>query len=80
MYIKELEKYAIKPYFYIGDTDWTKIKETYEKDDIKETLAEILMKYDPPYMDIDIGEAEKDFYGLERFTYKQLQVFLNHLK
>ena len=80
MYIKELEKYAIEPYFYIGEKDWENIKETYEKDDIKETLAELLMKYDPPYMEIGIDEAEKDFYSLERFTYKELNEYTEEKK
>jgi hypothetical protein len=75
MYIKELEKFAIEPYFYIGEGDWAKVKETYEKDDIKETLAEILMKYDPPYMEIQKYEAEKDFYALLNFTYKNLNEY-----
>lgn len=75
MYIKELEKFAVEPYFYIGEDDWTYVKETYEKDDIKETLAEILMKYDPPYMEIQKHEAEKDFYALLNFTYKNLNEY-----
>ena len=80
MYLKELEKYAIEPYFYIGEKDWETIKETYEKEDVKETLAELLMRYDPPYMEIDIDEAEKDFYSLERFTYKELNEYTEEKK
>jgi hypothetical protein len=64
-----------KPYYEIDPVNWSRLKEKYDKDDIKETLAEILMEYEPPYMDIDIDEAEKDFYGLERFTYKQLNEY-----
>ena len=45
MYIKELEAFDGEPYFYIGDNDWANVKERYEKDDIKETLAELLMQY-----------------------------------
>ena len=61
-----------KPYYEIDPVNWSRLKEKYEKDDIKETLAEILMQYDPPYMEIRIGEAEKDFHLLEKFTYKDL--------
>ena len=60
MYIKELEKFAIEPYFFIGEDDWTKVKETYERADVQETLAEILMKYDLPYMEISEKEALAD--------------------
>jgi len=69
-----------KPYYEIDPVNWSRLKEKYEKDDIKETLAEILMQYDPPYMDINIDEAEKDFYGLERFTYKQLNEYTEEKK
>ena len=83
MFIEEFKNYIkeeyedskgklIKPYYEIDPVNWSRLKEKYEKDDIKETLAEILMQYDPPYMEIRIGEAEKDFHLLERFTYKDL--------
>ena len=51
MYIKELEKYTIEPYFYIGEDDW-RCKRKFERDDVQETLAEILMKYNLPYVEI----------------------------
>jgi hypothetical protein len=65
MYIKELEKYAVEPYFYIGEKDWESVKETYEVDDIKETLAELLMKYELPYLEITEKEALSDYRTLK---------------
>ena len=76
MYIKEFEKFIQKPYkngegelvvpyYYIGEDDWSSMKEQYEVDDIKETLAEILMKYEPPYMEIDEQDALDDFKALK---------------
>ena len=65
MYIKELEKFAVEPYFYIGEEDWESVKETYEVDDIKETLAELLMKYELPYLEITEKEALSDYRTLK---------------
>jgi hypothetical protein len=74
MYIKELEEFAIEPYFYIGDDDWTNVKEQYEKDDIKETLAELLMKYDLPYLEITEKEALTDYKNLKGVKWADLFV------
>jgi len=40
------------PYFKIEEEDWTYIKETFSKDEIKESLVKVLMEYPPPYADI----------------------------
>ena len=74
MYIKELEEYAIEPYFYIGDDDWADVKERYEKDDIKETLAELLMKYELPYLEITEKEALSDYKNLKGVKWADLFV------
>ena len=42
----------MEPYFSIDKTEWTYIKETFSKEDIKESLVEVLMEYDLPFMDI----------------------------
>jgi hypothetical protein len=69
---KDSEGKLVKPYYEIDPVNWTRLKEKYDKEDIKETLAEILMQYDLPYMEICPYEAEKDFHLLEKFTYKDL--------
>ena len=74
MYIKELEKFAVEPYFYIGEDDWTKVKETYERADVQETLAEILMKYDLPYMEISEKEALAEYKTLKGTKWNDLFV------
>lgn len=72
MYIKELEEFATEPYFYIGDDDWANVKERYEKDDIKETLAELLMKYELPYLEITEKEALADYKNLKGVKWADL--------
>ena len=74
MYIKELEKYAIEPYFYIGEDDWADVKEKFERDDVQETLAEILMKYDLPYMEISEKEALAEYKALKGIKWADLFV------
>ena len=80
MYQKEFEDYIkkeytdnngnlVKPYYEIDELNWTRLKEKYDKDDIKETLAEILMEYEPPYMAISLEEATDDFNKLGIHSY-----------
>ena len=86
MFIEEFKNYIkeeyedfngdlIKPYYEIDPISWSKLKEKYDKEDIKETLAEILMQYEPPYMDITENDAKSDFYSLLDFTYKNLNEY-----
>ena len=58
-----------KPYYEIDPVNWSRLKEKYDKEDIKETLAEILMQYDPPYMEITKKDAEIDFQKLQKHSY-----------
>jgi len=86
MFIEEFKNYIkeeyedfngdlIKPYYEIDPISWSKLKEKYDKEDIKETLAEILMQYEPPYMDITENDAKSEFYSLVDFTYKNLNEY-----
>ena len=74
MYLKELEKYAIEPYFFIGEDDWSYVKQNYERADVQETLAEILMKYDLPYMEISESEALSEYKTLKGMKWNDLFV------
>ena len=82
---KDSEGKLIKPYYEIDPVNWSRLKEKYDKEDIKETLAEILMQYDPPYMEIHIDEAEKDFKKLlydfsyaKQFEHKDIKIEVKH--
>ena len=66
---KDSEGKLIKPYYEIDPVNWTRLKEKYDKEDIKETLAEILMQYDLPYMEISKVDAKKDFDKLRNHSY-----------
>ena len=53
MYLDYLDKYkGMEPYLHIPAEDWTYIKTTFAIEDVKETLATILMEYPIPYAEI----------------------------
>ncbi len=64
----------MKPYFEINEEEWTYIKETFDKDTIKEKLADILMEYEPPYMDITEKECLTDYKKLKGVKWNDLYV------
>jgi hypothetical protein len=66
MYLDYLDKYkGMEPYLHIPKEDWTYIKTTFAIEDVKETLATILMEYHIPYAEI----SEKDALD----SYKKLK-------
>jgi len=66
MYLEYFDKFkGQEPYLHIDETEWSYIKETFEKDDVKESLATVAMTYPPPYMDISEDECRKDFGKLK---------------
>ena len=65
--LKYFEKFRnMEPYFKIEEDEWTYIKETFSKEEIKESLVKILMEYEPPYMDISERECLKDYQKLKK--------------
>ena len=49
----------MKPYLFIDEEEWEYIKKTFDKQDVRESLARVAMTYPPPYVDI----TEKDAYN-----------------
>ena len=51
MYLEYFDKFKNQePYLHIDETEWSYIKETFEKDDVKESLAKVAMTYPMPTM------------------------------
>ena len=66
MYLPYFNKFLYQvPYLYIDEKEWTFIKDTFEKDDVKESLAKVAMTYPPPYQEISQNECRKDFGKLK---------------
>ena len=53
MYLKYFDKFKnMEPYLYIRQGEWEYIKQTFDKEDVKESLAKVAMTYPLPYADI----------------------------
>ena len=66
MYLDYFDKFKNQePYLHIDETEWSHIKETFSKDDVKESLATVAMTYPPPYMDISRVDCRKDYGKLK---------------
>ena len=65
---------GMKPYFEIDEKEWTYVKETFSKEDIKESLVKILMEYEPPYMDITEKECLTDYKRLKGVKWNDLYI------
>ena len=54
-----------KPYLYINEEEWGFIKDTFYKDDVKESLAKVAMTYPMPTMEMTKEDCRKDFNKLK---------------
>ena len=46
MYLDYFDKFKNQePYLHIDEKEWTNIKDTFEKDDVKESLAKVAMDF-----------------------------------
>ena len=47
MYLEYFDKFLnMDPYLSIDEKEWEYIKETFDKDDVKESLAKVAMNYE----------------------------------
>ena len=75
MYLDYFDKfYNMDPYLFIEEKDWTYIKETFEKDDVKESLATVAMTYELPYPDLTEKGAWRDFQKLKATKWNEILV------
>mgnify|MGYP003326889403 CR=1 FL=1 len=66
MYLEYFDKFkGQQPYLHIDETEWSYIKETFEKDDVKESLAIVAMTYPMPTMEMTENDCRKDFNKLK---------------
>jgi len=73
MYLQYFDKfYGMKPYLYIDNKEWEYIKNTFNKDDVKESLAKVAMTYDIPYADITEKEARDEYLKLKGIRWNEL--------
>ena len=66
MYLDYFDKFKNQePYLHIDEKEWTYIKDTFEKDDVKESLAKVAMTYPMPTMEMTEEDCRKDFNKLK---------------
>ena len=66
MYLKYFDKFLNQePYFHIDEQEWEHIKTTFDKDDVKESMAKVAMTYPPPFQDIEEGKCITSFNKLK---------------
>ena len=70
MYLEYFDKFKNQePYLHIDETEWSYIKETFEKEDVKESLATVAMTYPMPTQEISRKEFRKDYRKLKGTWY-----------
>ena len=66
MYLEYFDKFkGQEPYFHIDETEWSYIKDTFDKEDVKESLAKVAMTYPMPTMEMTEEDCRKDFNKLK---------------
>ena len=75
MYLDYFDKFrGMKPYFVIDETEWKYIKETFNQEDVLESIGTVLMDYPLPYADITIEDARSEFMKLKGIRWNELLV------
>ena len=64
----------MKPYFSMDEEQWQYAQDNFSKEEIKESLVEILMEYEPPYMEISEKESLDDYRKLKGVKWNDLYV------
>ena len=64
----------MEPYLKIDEKDWEYIKETFDKEDVKESLATVAMTYPLPYPNLTEKKAWRDFQKLKGMKWNEIMV------
>ena len=80
MYLKYFDKFLNQePYFHIDSEEWEHIKTTFDKDDVKESMAKVAMTYPPPFQDIEEDKCITSFNKLKGTWVYDLLLSLIHI-
>jgi hypothetical protein len=64
----------MEPYLFIDEEEWEYIKKTFDKQDVRESLAKVAMSYPPPYMDISEKDARRELQKLKGMRHNEILV------
>jgi hypothetical protein len=64
----------MKPYLSIDEKEWEYIKDTFDKEDVKESLAKVAMTYEIPYAEMSVKDAHRDYLKLKGMNHNDVLV------
>ena len=64
----------MEPYLSIDEKEWEHIKNTFDKEDVKESLAKVAMTYEIPYAEISKKDAHRDYLKLKGMKHTDILV------
>ena len=75
MYLEYFDKFLnMKPYLSIDKKEWEHIKNTFDKEDVKESLAKVAMTYEIPYAEISKKDAHRHYLKLKGMKHTDILV------
>ena len=75
MYLEYFDKFLnMAPYLSIDEKEWGYIKETFDKQDVKESLAKVAMTYEIPYAQITENDSYKALQKLKGMRHTDILV------
>lgn len=75
MYLDYFDKFLNqKPYLFIDEEEWIYIQRTFDKEDVKESLAKVAMTYEIPYAEITEDGAYKALQKLKGMRHNEILV------
>ena len=75
MYLEYFDKFLnMEPYLYIDEKEWEHIKNTFDKEDVKESLAKVAMTYEIPYAEISKKDAHRHYLKLKGMKHTDILV------
>jgi hypothetical protein len=75
MYLEYFDKFLnMEPYLSIDEKEWEHIKNTFDKEDVKESLAKVAMTYEIPYAEISKKDAHRDYLRLKGMKHTDILV------
>tara|TARA_B100001939_G_scaffold90645_1_gene77683 strand:- start:2255 stop:3481 length:1227 start_codon:yes stop_codon:yes gene_type:complete len=73
VYLDYFDKFkGMEPYLYISQHEWDYIKQTFDKDDVKESLAKVAMTYPIPYAEISENDAYVELKRLKGVRHNEV--------
>lgn len=73
MYLPYFDKFkGMTPWLHINEEEWKYIRETFNRDDVRESLAEICLTYPIPYADISEQDALDSYLKLKGIWWADL--------